>query len=574
MAEATAGALQIVQTQQNLVGKTVVGGASAVTGQSSDKAQVGILEQLRDISLKTFRATTKVAETLVNTLNFQKTKESRERDQSTELAKESIKPKTLGRDSVGGDGAKKAEEAAGRFDGTMFALGALTTKLLKPFQGLLNFFKKIIPLSGIFARLGPLASGLLRLSGIGTVLFILFKYSDEIIKALTPAIESISKAFESLKPAIDFIFSLIDGGIKVAINAIGGAISGIALAIEVVAGTFSGVLDGIKQLAEGNIIEGLKTILKSIVMAPINLLKGLGNIIGDFFIGLIDALPLPKFLKNKFKGAVEKKETKTGGAGDMAGEASLTTGETIGETKKEDVKIVPQTSQALDDEYVNETPSLPKIEIPKEPPKTINVDEVTSATQVAEISKKAEPAVYTEEQKKKDLEAIEQITKGSYGKRYSGILKDLQAQGAIIPMTRAQAAVVGKGGSEYEKYFADVMEKNLAKGVDPEEVRSFMIMQERMQRLNIARNDIQMGATERAEIMKNNTGIDPSIVPEIKTPSSSLGEVVSQGTITVVNNQPTTVSSQNSVAKSEVMISKPNASTGDPYLDRQNYAAT
>ena len=75
MAEATAGALQIVQTQQNLVGKTVVGGASAVTGQSSDKVQVGILEQLRDISLKTFRATTKVAETLVNTLNFQKTKD-------------------------------------------------------------------------------------------------------------------------------------------------------------------------------------------------------------------------------------------------------------------------------------------------------------------------------------------------------------------------------------------------------------------------------------------------------------------------------------------------------------------
>ena len=46
MAEATAGALQIVQTQQNLVGRTVVGGASAVTGQSSDsKVQVGILEQ-------------------------------------------------------------------------------------------------------------------------------------------------------------------------------------------------------------------------------------------------------------------------------------------------------------------------------------------------------------------------------------------------------------------------------------------------------------------------------------------------------------------------------------------------
>jgi len=44
--------------------------------------------------------------------------------------------------------------------------------------------------------------------------------------------------------------------------------------------------------------------------------------------------------------------------------------------------------------------------------------------------------------------------------------------------------------------------------------------------------------------------------------------------ITVVNNQPTTVSSQNSVARSEVMVSRPSASTGDPYLDKQNYAVT
>ena len=44
MAETSAGALQIVQTQQNLVGNTIAGGASAVSEQSSD-TQVGILEQ-------------------------------------------------------------------------------------------------------------------------------------------------------------------------------------------------------------------------------------------------------------------------------------------------------------------------------------------------------------------------------------------------------------------------------------------------------------------------------------------------------------------------------------------------
>ena len=86
MAEAQSTALQIVQTQQNLVGKAIVGGASAVTGESAEsKSQTGILEQLRDISLKTFRATTKVAETLANTLSFQKNKDAREKDQAAEL---------------------------------------------------------------------------------------------------------------------------------------------------------------------------------------------------------------------------------------------------------------------------------------------------------------------------------------------------------------------------------------------------------------------------------------------------------------------------------------------------------
>jgi hypothetical protein len=356
MAEATAGALQIVQTQQNLVGNTIAGGASAVNEKSSD-SQIGILEQIREITLQSFRKTSEIASTLANTLLFQKDESRRREDQSSELELEKNKSNVSKKDSVGGDGAKKAEEAAGRFDGTMFALGALLPKILSPFKGLLNFFTKLKPLVGIFTKLGPLASGLLRLSGIGTILFLLIKYSDEIIKALTPALESISKAFESLKPAIDFIFSLIDGGIKVAINAIGGAISGIALAIEVVAETFSGVLDGIKQLAEGNIIKGLLTILKSIVMAPINLLKGLGKIIGDFFIGLIDALPLPKFIKDKFKGAVEKKETKTGGAGDTSGEAASP--ENIGEVIDPSVETASNIT-------------------PEEKPKTINMDKPQS----------------------------------------------------------------------------------------------------------------------------------------------------------------------------------------------------
>ena len=542
MAEAQAGALQIVQTQQNLVGKALVGGASAITGESSEsKSQTGILEQIRDITLKSFRATTKVAETLVNTLNFQKSKEARERDQSAELSKENIKPKTLSRDDVGGDGAKKAEKSAGQFNGTMFALGALTTKLLKPFRGLLTFFKKIIPLSGIFARLGPLASGLLRLSGIGTILFILFKYSDEIIKALTPAIESIQKAFVSLKPAIDFIFSLIDGGIKIAINAIGGAISGIALAIEVVADLFSGVLDGLGQLADGNIIDGLKTILKSIVMAPVNLLKGIGNIIGDFILGLIDALPLPKFLKDKFKGAVEKKETTTGSAGDMAGEASLTTGETIDTSNK-----TIQTSQTLDDEYYEPEPVIKKIK-----PKTINQDKPQSMIEV--VSKTTET--------------------GGETVQTTGFTKDMK-QGAIDTYTNKLNSIDDKiksiedqfgfpsfevGNPDYDNLVADESKDNPALGKAWRKYKA--LHREKFKTIEKIK-ETQVRPLEDPETTTSR--FDRTVTKRDLT-----GEGGKSGNITVVNNQPTSVNTSTNVAKTSVSSSPINVSSGDNYFDRQ-----
>jgi hypothetical protein len=140
MAEATAGALQIVQTQQNLVGRTVVGGASAVTGQAPDKVQVGILEQIREITLKSFRATTNIAKTLVDSLNFEKNKAARERDQAAELSKESG---VIGESKGVGDAVTKAqgdaEKEGGKFVFFMGGLGKLFGTILKPFKSLMNF---------------------------------------------------------------------------------------------------------------------------------------------------------------------------------------------------------------------------------------------------------------------------------------------------------------------------------------------------------------------------------------------------------------------------------------------------
>jgi hypothetical protein len=126
MAEATAGALQIVQTQQNLVGNTIAGGASAVNEKSSD-SQIGILEQIREITLQSFRKTSEIASTLANTLLFQKDESRRREDQSSELELEKNKSNVSKKDSVGGDGAKKAEEAAGRFDGINVCSRSITS---------------------------------------------------------------------------------------------------------------------------------------------------------------------------------------------------------------------------------------------------------------------------------------------------------------------------------------------------------------------------------------------------------------------------------------------------------------
>ncbi len=90
--------------------------------------------------------------------------------------------------------------------------------------------------------------------------------------------------------------------------------------------------------------------------------------------------------------------------------------------------------------------------------------------------------------------------------------------------------------------------------------------------------------TDRAAIQKQTlaeegmteTSFNEALTNKLK-PNVNRRDLASQtqtAGITVVNNQPTTVSSQNSVARSEVMVSRPSASTGDPYLDKQNYAVT
>ena len=569
MAEATAGALQIVQTQQNLVGRTVVGGASAVTGESPDsKAQVGILEQIREITLKSFRATTNIAKTLTDSFNFEKNKAARERDQAAELSKESgIARRDEGETGI--DKIQKDTEDKGKRSILFFGgLSKLFDTLMKPFKSLMGFIMKIGPVAKVFNALGPAASGLLRLTGIGTVIFLLIKYSDEIIKALTPAIEAVASAYEKLKPGIDFVISIIDGGIKIAINAIGGALSGIGSVLNLMADSFSGVYNIITGLFTGD-WEKAKKGLKDLVMAPINFLKSIGNIVFDFISGIIDSLPLPKFIKDKFKGAVEKKETGTGSAGDMSAEASLTTGEVIDEGQKQVTPIeTPQTTETPQLQTIESEPAAPAVV--EEKPKTMNMDKTTSVVEVA--------------QKIEGDPNLPPLGLNMYklkGETYEERATQYQAFKEALIKAHKDGII-----SEEETKFRAMRLKDEKDSL----ARVKRIIDIRKQKAELTGQPFDESAllsesdTDRAAIQKQTlaeegmteTSFNEALTNKLK-PNVNRRDLASQtqtAGITVVNNQPTTVSSQNSVARSEVMVSRPSASTGDPYLDKQNYAVT
>jgi len=220
------GAIKIIQTQQDMVGGTIAGGAAAVSTSDTDKnSELNILQQIKEVTLKSFRKTTEIAKTLVETLTFEKNQQRLERDQAAEMAKEA-------KSKVGGVNVGKSnivKETEGRFDGAAFAIGAAVAPIF-------NFIKKI---GTIFAPafLGKLFGPLTKLFGKGGFLFrflgplgpigliiggvaLLFKYSDEIVKALTPAIDGIKKLAQenaplitALKNGFDFLFKNIIGGI-------------------------------------------------------------------------------------------------------------------------------------------------------------------------------------------------------------------------------------------------------------------------------------------------------------------------------------------------------------------------
>jgi hypothetical protein len=441
-------ALSIVQSQQAVVGKTIMGGAGSVA--NTEGSTVGILEQIRDISLKSFRGVTKTAETLAAMFGFEKQKDRREKDQAAELAKEkntnNLTPNNNNNENNFEDENSSGSGGMGGFL-SGFGFGSLIKsakkimgKIIKPFTVLLASLGRLTGLAGLFTRLAPLLAPLGPVGLVISGLFLVTQYAGEIAKALSPLIDGLKKAFEILKPILKPIFELADFMVKLALGELATALTA---AFGMVNNTLSFLVDNFIGLSK--IIYGIVTGDFDIIKEGFAKVKTAFATLGDKILnaiigavnGLIDALP---FVPQKIKDKMKFNEI-----GVEASKDEQTTKAPAESVQAETQSIFRQVRLMIDHQHM----LLQHLELPKEvvtpkvKPKTINMDKTSSVVQVAEKATKGKSESYTEEQKKKDLEAIDQVTKGGYGKRYSGVLKDLQAQGAVIPQTRLQAQQVG-----------------------------------------------------------------------------------------------------------------------------------
>ena len=183
MAE-TGTALAVVESQQAIVGRSVIGGSSAVLNSSTDSS-TGILEQIREISVNQLRVLRQLVDRFSEFITSQEESQRRLADQATEANKEQIKPgEGEGVDVSPADESKKEE---GKEKGGMLSMlsgflmglpgAAVLTKLLGPIKKFFGLFK-------IFGRFGPVGAIILGFT-------LLFKYSKEIGEALTPVVDKI-----------------------------------------------------------------------------------------------------------------------------------------------------------------------------------------------------------------------------------------------------------------------------------------------------------------------------------------------------------------------------------------------
>ena len=382
-------AINMVRAQQNVVGRSIIGGAGAVGGGNliGQGEQTDILTSIQLISEKTFKAIKQQTDTLVKIFEFDKKKDRREKEQRAEDIKEA---RSSNQSSLGSSKPKTPdieEEMGGNFSILEFlGISTLIVKLRKVFAQLRNFVTKIgkvLRLGGLFGRLGFLFAGTGPLALIAGALFVLFKYSKEISAALAPAVEGLKQAFDYLKPVFDIILGIGDTIIKTGILAIGSTLTFAFESLALGIGTFVSSVEFVYNLLKG-IVTGDMNLIANAWTKVKSSFASLGdrflNAIKSLYNGIIDSLPLPDKIKNKMKLDVkeipEESEADTKPFNMDNVRQKGFTGESTPDSKK-----------SLFTSGGAYTSDASKIEEPKQEevkPKVINMDQTSSATQVTE----------------------------------------------------------------------------------------------------------------------------------------------------------------------------------------------
>jgi len=556
-------ALQIVQSQQNLVGASVAGGSAAVASNNIDSnSSVGILEQIRDITLKSFRKTAEIASSLLQSLNFDKQQERRQRDEAAELSKE----RGVSGESVSpGVTAGLEKEAKGKFDNMGLALGLAVRPIF-------NFIKKIgvifmpsfltklfSPLASVFGKGGFLMRFLGPLGPIGLIaggLVLLFKYSDEIIKALTPAIDKIKKLYEDNKPLIEAIKNGFDFLFKNIIGGVGRIIGGIIDDLAPLIGGFSQIIQGdimggLKSIGEGllNIVlfipraiarlfepvladveswfietaNSIKTFLVNIPGKIMQGIKSIGSAIVNFFTvtipdaikgainSLIEALPLPGFVKDKMK----LKSSKAQAAEDKISEFGA-------KEKYTDRSLNPMERQA----------------------RAGSSDKLT----------------------------MDEAYNEAVGEQYTGVKTQLQGTSGNY---FANNVLTPDELKEYDSLKNPNERIAFLESLNKEEQERRKIIKDLYnQRRDMILNQPEPFKAAEQEFMSPDDEMNKFMTPK-RLQAAGLSTQGGTGSITVINNSPTSVISQNDVKKTDVISGVISTSSGDNYFDRNagTYAA-
>ena len=433
-------AINMVRAQQNVVGRSIIGGAGAVGGGNliGQGEQTDILASIQLISEKTFKAIKQQTDTLVKILEFDKKKDRLQKEQRAEDKKEA----KTGKGFIGPQKPTsfKDQDIQNKEKGKsfleLFGIIGVFKSIKNAFMGLAKVFTKG-GLVNLFSRITPLFAGTGPLALIAGALFVLFRYSKEIAAALSPAVEALKGAFENLKPVFDVVMEIVDTVFKSAIHGLGFAFSTIANVIQSLTDFIDPIINFVEKLftggkawLEGEISFGdywsmMVKAVGDIAMVPINFLKRLGENVFDFVKGLVKSLPFG--IGDKIIGGMKSmtKGDQSGTAGDMAGEASMTNIETpVKKTTPDSKKNLFTSSAAYGSNEIvekkDDTPKFSDVDVSKV--KTKNVDDTSSATSAVTTKivseKSSAPQI-----KKYDIDLTSPIDKlesemQSYEKRY------------------------------------------------------------------------------------------------------------------------------------------------------------